>query len=121
MLWLTTFLTGTSTRKLTHALGRRPHRAIRTDGGSRRVARRVASFFAAVQDYRVRRAAIRELNRLDNKMLADIGISHGDIHTIARQMTERRRAALNRGEANDNARRSGKQGEVLGDACCTGL
>ena len=42
----------------------------------------------AFQRWRMERQTVRELSALDNHVLKDIGLSRGDIHWIARQVSQ---------------------------------
>ncbi len=44
------------------------------------------NIFETVRRWRRRNATITDINKLDNRMLADIGIVRGDIRNVARRL-----------------------------------
>ena len=56
----------------------RPHHLGHTDVGTK-VADAVARAYATVQTWRMRASARRELGKLSNHLLADIGMSRADV------------------------------------------
>lgn len=53
------------------------------------IARAIAAPFKAVAHALHKQRTVRELSRLDSRLLADIGIERGDIQDIAQDLTVR--------------------------------
>lgn len=111
-MWLTSFVSTEAVR-----LSTAPRRLAR--GLTSRTRSALAAIGVSIRRQSTYRAARRDLSRLGDGALHDIGLAREDIPRVAREMTVRRfaRATTVAATATDPARRAGESPDT---ACCAG-
>ena len=126
MFWLADVFTGTNSHSDYRHRNQEGREGYSSSGHGlyRQVVRRAAPAVAAVRAYQAQRSsrraiarAIRELKRIDEKMLCDIGLTRSDIPDLARSLVHGRKNATEQSVPirSDDAPSPGKREQRVAD------